>query len=582
MSIADCQTATGTTGACVLDMTTCATGQAGPTAFNYIHKIEAPSLSTGEPTGAGILCFANETTCEASNNNACGPSPALTQCSSDFEYCTTGQAGPLPTATYTCKTSYPPGSLPNGGGQLCYNSYANCVYGPNACGDNAPCVLDVTTCSTGVAGPTTNNYFCPLDTPTNSLPNGGGQACYSTSSDCLNGPNYCTSPSNCVTNYPTCSTGVAGPTPMNTFCVFDQPLTLWNTPTTPGSLPDAAGTNCYFSQQDCLNGPNPCTGQTECTADYTICSTGQAGPTAAWYFCAKDSPVGSLPDGGGELCYNTPGNCFNGPNPCGINSPCALDYTVCSTGEAGPNPYNWFCELDTPIGQQSNNAALPSGSGLLCWDSTTDCLDGPNACAATSDCATNKICSTGEAAANAVGNNYICLKDVPTGAAANAAGKWCYDTAAHCADGTNACNASSPCSTTPLAGATVCATAPSGYTYYCAFDYPFDSGLSTAGNLCYKASLECMDGPNACNTSFLCTVDAAKTGACAGSMYTWYCPISVPGMGGAANSSNLNVGMTSTPIPTKSFAAATAVSKATAAVLAGAALVLGRFLPVPC
>ena len=97
-----------------------------------------------------------------------------------------------------------------------------------------------------------------------------------------------------------------------------------------GSLPDGAGTNCYFSQSDCLSGPNPCTGQTECTADYTACSTGQAGPTAAWYFCARDAPVGSLPDGGGELCYDSAAHCFNGPNPCGVSSPCALDQVGCA------------------------------------------------------------------------------------------------------------------------------------------------------------------------------------------------------------------------------------------------------------
>ena len=476
LTSADCDKATNTTGKCLLDFATCATGQAGPTQYNYIHSADKPSLSTGEPNGAGILCFDTQANCEASNNNPCGPAPS-TRCAPDTMTCATGQAGPLP-VTYTCSATYPPGSLTTGGGQLCYDSYNDCVGGPNACNDTAPCMLDPATCGTGVAGPTSNNYFCPLDMPSNSLPDGGGQLCYNSATDCINGPNYCSDSNTCVTDTATCGTGAVGPTSYNTFCKFDQPQTLSTSPASPGSLPDAAGGNCYFTQSDCLKGPNACVNAaTECLPDYTTCSTGQAGPTAAWFFCAKDFAYGSVADGGGELCYGTSANCFNGPNACGPNTPCMLDFATCSTGPAGPTPNNWYCTPDTPVGTQTGNPALPSGSGMLCWDSVADCVGGPNACtAAGGDCVNSnlsvRVCSTGiqVAAGNSLGSNVACLKDIPTGAVANAAGKWCYNNLGNCLNGTNACNASAPCVATPAA---VCATTSAGAgsnPYYCAYD----------------------------------------------------------------------------------------------------------------
>ena len=122
------------------------------------------------------------------------------------------------------------------------------------------------------------------------------------------------------------------------------------------------------------------------------------------------------------------------------------------------------------------------------------------------------------------GNQFACLKDFPFGAVANAAGKWCYDTLGNCLNGTNACNASAPCATTPAA---VCATAGTGSanSYYCAFDYPVDlaKGLSSVGNLCYKTVLDCINGPNACSEAFLCDADVNSKGACIGSSFTYFC-----------------------------------------------------------
>ena len=470
-------------------------------------------------------------------------------------YCATGQAGPLP-ATFTCPATYPPNSLPTGGGQLCYLAFADCVGGPNACNDTVPCVQDPATCATGAAGPTANSFFCPADMPPNSLPNGGGQLCYRTVDDCLNGPNYCDA-TTCIANTATCSSGIVGPSPdLNTFCQYDQPQTQLATPATPGSLPNAAGGNCYYSQADCLIGPNACDDPSaECLPDYTTCSTGQAGPTSAWYFCQKDLPVGSAADGGGELCYSTASDCANGPNACGPDTPCAPDPATCSTGPAGPAPTNWYCALDTPVGAASGVAALPSGSGVLCWDSVADCLQGPNACAAAAaGCvrsnATARLCSTGLAASNPVGSKVACLMDFPAGAAANAAGKWCYDTPGNCLNGTNACNASAPCVKAPAA---VCATAGAGGAnpYFCAYDYPVDvaKGLSAAGGICYRSALDCMGGPNACNTSSLCQADATLAGPCKGASapYQYYCPLNLPPGSGPVPSLTSSSGAGSVP-----------------------------------
>ena len=177
LSIADCSKATNTTGQCVMDTSTCATGQAGPTQYNYIYKTDGPSQNLGIPNGAGTLCFDNQADCEASNHNPCGPPPlGVSRCAADTMTCSTGQAGPQ-TSTFTCTAVYPPGSLPNGGGQLCYDTFSDCVGGPNACNDSVPCTNSPSVCGTGVAGPTSNNWFCPGDMPVNRLPNGGGQLC---------------------------------------------------------------------------------------------------------------------------------------------------------------------------------------------------------------------------------------------------------------------------------------------------------------------------------------------------------------------------------------------------------------------
>jgi hypothetical protein len=280
-----------------------------------------------------------------------------------------------------------------------------------------------------------------------------------------------------------------------------------------------------------------------------------------------------MADGGGQLCYGTAGNCFNGPNPCSTDTPCGVDYATCSTGPVGPTINNWYCWLDNPIGFETKHPALPAGSGMLYWDSVTDCVKGPNACTADAgdcvkDAKATKACSTGIAAGNSLGNNIACMKDFPTGAAVNAAGKWCYDTLSNCLNGTNACNSRAPCVNTPAA---VCSTAGSANTYYCSYVFSVDvtKGLRSDGNIRYKSALECINGPNACNTSFLCHSDMAVTSACKGEAYQFFCSLNNVAGRNAGGNATTNI---TAPSPARSSAAAILPASMFAEALAGAAL----------
>jgi hypothetical protein len=316
---------------CIIDYASCSNGQAGPTEYNFIAAFDQPNIEISLPTPSGILCFASKLLCEgrysvcllywykstitdaedaASNGNPCGSGKEMGdfQCVQDVKMCSFGMAGPHVGITWTCKQSYPPGSLSNGGGQPCYDTYGNCAGGPNSCSNAKPCMFDPTLCATGPAGPTSNNWFCPGDQPSMSLPNGGGQLCYVGLKDCIRGPNACTD--KCELNAASCANGIAGPTPYNFFCTFDQPNTLL-TVSTPGSLPNAAGLTCYKSIQDCLNGPNACFSPEECKLGYK-CASGQAGPTEFSFSCIKDMTKESKSNGGGQLCFETSASCFNG------------------------------------------------------------------------------------------------------------------------------------------------------------------------------------------------------------------------------------------------------------------------------
>lgn len=56
-----------------------------------------------------------------------------------------------------------------------------------ACGEDYPCELLPSTCATGMASAGTHDVFCPLDMPNGSLPTGGGYLCYSSKARSLTG-----------------------------------------------------------------------------------------------------------------------------------------------------------------------------------------------------------------------------------------------------------------------------------------------------------------------------------------------------------------------------------------------------------
>ena len=151
---------------------------------------------------------------------------------------------------------------------------------------------------------------------------------------------------------------------------------------------------------------------------------------------------------------------------CGASVPCSEDVAVCSTGAVSALGWYFFCDSAMPPG------AVPNGGGLLCFDTVENCLLAPNGCSTSNGfpCAANAaICSTG--LAGGTGRTVMCSQDVPSGAIANGAGQWCYDTLDHCAGGTNSCNASVPCSLS-VADCATGQAANSLHYYFCKSDIP--------------------------------------------------------------------------------------------------------------
>ena len=119
----------------------------------------------------------------------------------------------------------------------------------------------------------------------------------------------------------------------------------------------------------------------------------------------------------------------------------------------------------------------------------------------------------------------------------------------------------------------MCSTAGSSNTFYCAYDYPVDvaKGLSSVGSLCYKTALDCMNGPNACNTSFLCQPDASNAGACKGAAYQFFCSLNAADGPGTNSSAGIG-GNSSVRAPSSGSAAAPRAASCFMAALAGVAL----------
>ena len=187
----------------------------------------------------------------------------------------------------------------------------------------------------------------------------------------------------------------------------------------------------------------------------------------------------------------------SGPNACGFDTtPCVEDLGMCATGIAAgaTAPTNWFCELDVPTG------ALPAGSGMYCYDTSQNCLAGPNGCDGANPCELDlATCATGAAGGLPdPAHNWICPLDLPLNGLPNGAGHICYTDAASCNHGPNSCHAytnlkavgtgSVRCTFEPA----ICATGQAGgatsgppYNFFCMSDMPAGSVPTGSGALCY-------------------------------------------------------------------------------------------------
>lgn len=84
--------------------------------------------------------------------------------------------------------------------------------GPNSCGATGQqCVVDYATCYTGMAGgsPTPHFFYCADATPSGSLHNAVGMLCFDTLSNCAAAPNACTLENPCEFGISECQTGAA-------------------------------------------------------------------------------------------------------------------------------------------------------------------------------------------------------------------------------------------------------------------------------------------------------------------------------------------------------------------------------------
>jgi hypothetical protein len=146
-------------------------------------------------------------------------------------------------------------------------------------------------------------------------------------------------------------------------------------------------------------------------------------------------PAGAVPNGAGEYCYDTDIHCLGGPNACGLNQPCDYSPALCSTGQAaGALSVNWFCSTVVPPGATHN------GAGERCYDNVTTCANGPNRCDESSCNQNNATCSSGVSAGQ--GTVVFCDQTQPPGSIPNGAGMLCYNESSWCLLGPNACGVS--------------------------------------------------------------------------------------------------------------------------------------------
>ena len=528
---------------CIAAPGICATGKAANSGFSYICPLDVPAGSL--PNGAGGLCYDSQADCSVGPNACNSTVNPSAQCSLQPNRCATGLAGGNGMTTTTlhdsgnasvalgynwlCVAGVPPGSVQSGAGARCYTTAELCESGPNGCSAQTPCELDTTLCATGSSAGSSppHQYSCPLDYPVGAKPNGFGAWCYNDTTACANGPNPCGTAFPCENNPSMCATGAAGNANNldhgNAFAFYCALSTPHN------ALPNGGGQLCFSTQDACDSGPNACSGSVPCTAEPSLCATGIAAGSGNVFVCALSLPNGSMPNGGGRLCYDSQQNCLLGPNTCD-NTTCSLQVSRCATGMAvgALQPYQWLCSNDI------NPTSKATGSGTYCYSTPVSCETAANGCGIDVPCVQEpSYCATGKAAQS--GFTYICPLDLVFEALPTGAGELCYRSQAACNVGPNACSVALPCGQDPKLCSTGIAAADSSSVWACSLSYSNGGAFATpngGGQHCYSTRESCSEGPNACSVDN-CTLqyDVCSTGRSAGSAppnNNWFCTLDMP------------------------------------------------------
>jgi hypothetical protein len=146
-------------GSCVQRPKYCATGAATQSGFTWVSSALLSSItSVAQPNGAGQLCYVSPADCKSSQFSHCSSA----NCTSDTASCSTGIAGDTGNVTWICPLDQPPSAVANGGGAFCYDSLADCLSGPDACTAAQPCALDTATCATGQSAASSTRNWCAV------------------------------------------------------------------------------------------------------------------------------------------------------------------------------------------------------------------------------------------------------------------------------------------------------------------------------------------------------------------------------------------------------------------------------------
>jgi hypothetical protein len=173
-----------------------------------------------------------------------------------------------------------------------------------------------------------------------------------------------------------------------------------------------------------------------CVVDQATCATGLAEWSTNYYVCPLDVPTGAVPNGGGEYCYDTFRNCQAGPNACGLDTPCEYDTATVQHGAGGRGA---VCQLVLQRRGASRRRRTTARASVA---TTTSRAALPAPIGATRARATknNATCSSGVSAGQ--GTVVFCDQTQPPGAIPNGAGMLCYNESSWCLLGPNACGVS--------------------------------------------------------------------------------------------------------------------------------------------